>query len=91
MPSLELFDCGLKFGRQEGGLEPSSNQTGSGEQFKLLPPVFIGGSAPNAQVRFPVSAADEMQNERHHGHDKKNMNQPARHMKKYPARKPGNH
>jgi hypothetical protein len=51
----------------------------------------ISESLPNAQIGFPVSAADEMQNERHHSYDKENMNQPARYMKKNPARKPGNY
>ena len=34
MPAVGLFECGLKFGGRMGGLEPSSNQAGSGEQFK---------------------------------------------------------
>jgi hypothetical protein len=37
-----------------------------------------------------MSAAQEMQKERHHGRDEKNMNQPARHMKNNPAKNPGN-
>jgi hypothetical protein len=52
---------------------------------------FHGGSALDTQVRFPVPAADEMQNERHRGHDKKKMNEPARHTQNNPAKKPGNH
>jgi hypothetical protein len=34
MPSGELFECGLMSAGKMGGLEPSSNQAGSGEQFK---------------------------------------------------------
>jgi hypothetical protein len=47
--------------------------------------------SPNAQVSFLMSAADEVQNERHQGNDEKNMNQPARHMKNNPAKNPSNH
>ncbi len=48
-------------------------------------------SALNPQVRFPMSAANEMQNETHQGHHKKNMNQHARYMKNDPGTNPGNH
>jgi hypothetical protein len=34
MPSVELFECGLKFAGMMDGGEPSSRQAGSGEQFK---------------------------------------------------------
>jgi len=34
MPSVELFECGLMSSGKTGDLEPSSNQAGSGEQFK---------------------------------------------------------
>jgi hypothetical protein len=38
-----------------------------------------------------MSAANKMQNDRHHGRDKKNMNQQARHMKNNPGTTPGNY
>jgi hypothetical protein len=38
-----------------------------------------------------MSAANEMQNERHQGCDKKNMDEYAGHMKNNPATNPGNH
>jgi hypothetical protein len=45
MPSVKLFERGLKFGGQDGGLEPSSNQAGSGAQFKLGESIAAGGAA----------------------------------------------
>jgi hypothetical protein len=49
------------------------------------------GSVPDAQVGFRVSAANEMQNERHCGQSKKNMNQPTCDVKNNPAANPSNH
>jgi hypothetical protein len=46
------------------------------------------GLALDAQVRLPMSAANEMQNETHQGPDKKNMNQHARYMKDNPGTNP---
>ena len=49
MPSVKLFERGLKFGGQDGGLEPSSNQAGSGAQFKLGESIAAGGAAVLSQ------------------------------------------
>ena len=54
------------------------------------PSAAASGLTVNAQVRFAVSAADEMQNKRHDGRNKKNMNQSARHRKNNPAKEPRN-
>jgi hypothetical protein len=48
-------------------------------------------SSRDAQVGFPMSAAKEMQNEQHHGKDRKDMNQPTRYVKTNPAVYPSNH
>jgi hypothetical protein len=54
-------------------------------------PENAGGSAPVAQVGFRESAANEMQNERHRGQDKKNVNQSTGHVENNPPANPGNH
>jgi hypothetical protein len=54
-------------------------------------PDNVRGSSADAQVGFPVSAANEMQNERRHRKDKKNMNQPTCHVKNNPGANPSNH
>jgi hypothetical protein len=54
-------------------------------------PQNVRGSAPDAQVGFRVSAANEMQNERHRGQGKKNVNQSTGHVKNNPPANPGNH
>jgi hypothetical protein len=82
---------GPRLAQASNGSDWCNRRYFSSREQSNLPPLFFSGSAPNAQVRLPVSAADEMQNERHQDHDKKNMNQPARHMKKNPAKTPGNH
>jgi len=53
--------------------------------------IFLSKLASQAQVRFPASTADKVQNERHCGRNKKNMNQTARDVKENPATKPGDH
>jgi hypothetical protein len=58
MPSVELFECGLKFGGQKGGLEPSSNQAGSGEQFKRRKSISVEGPLFHKQVR-PLKKCEE--------------------------------
>jgi hypothetical protein len=50
-----------------------------------------GGSALNAQVRLFMSAANEMQDETHQSHNKKDVNQYARYMKNNPTTNPGDH
>jgi len=54
-------------------------------------PQNAGGSVPDTQVGFRVSTANEMQNERHRGQDKKNVNQSTGHVKNNPPTNPGNH
>jgi hypothetical protein len=49
MPSVALFECGLKFGGM-GDLEPSSIQAGSGEQFKRKKSISVGGALFHKQV-----------------------------------------
>jgi hypothetical protein len=58
---------------------------------QILAAGLVRGSSRDAQVGFRVSAANEMQNERRNGKDKKNMNQPTRHVKNNPAANPSNH
>ena len=50
MPSVELFECGLKFGGKGRDLEPSSIQAGSGEQFKRKKSISVGRALFHKQV-----------------------------------------
>jgi len=71
--------------------QASNRDARCGSSLDGAEPGNVRGSSRYAQVGFPVSAANEMQNEQHHGKDRKNMNQPTRDVKTNPAVNPSNH
>jgi hypothetical protein len=98
-PANKLLNCEQRIqkGSEIGNIWGETESQGErivldvGMPHDMATPENAGASAPDAQVGFRVSAANEMQNERHRGQDKKNVNQPTGHVKNNPPANPGNH